>query len=144
MSTATMTAEEITRRALDIYDAQEFDRIGEVLADDYQVKVVGATFNGLIEMRGMLDGFYTAFPDLKHHIVAVIGTTDPNETVFEIRVTATHLGPYHGPGGVIPATGNAVEWFSGNVIRSDGHKLRSWHIYLDQVPVLQQLGYEFT
>jgi predicted ester cyclase len=143
MSTTTLTAEAIARRALEIYDAQEFDRIGEVLADDYQVKVVGATFTGLVEMRGMLDGFYGAFPDLEHHLEAVIGTTDPNETVFEIRVTATHLGPFHGPAGVVPPSGNSVEWFSGNVIRSDGSKLKSWNIYLDQVPVLSQIGYEF-
>lgn len=144
MSTTTMTAASITRRAIEIYDAQEFDRIDEVLADDYEVRVVGATFKGLTEMRGMLDGFYTAFPDLKHHLVAAVETEDPNEAVFEIRVTATHLGPYHGPAGIVEPSGNPVEWFSGNVIRADGHKLRSWHIYLDQVPVLQQIGYQFT
>jgi ketosteroid isomerase-like protein len=143
MSTTSVSAQDITRRTIEIYDAQEFDRIDEVLADDFQVRVVGMTFTGHDEVRGMLTSFYTAFPDLVHHLEAVIETTDPDETVFEIRVTATHRGPYQGPAGELPATGNAIEWFSGNVIRSQGGKLKSWNIYLDQVPVLTQVGYEF-
>ena len=138
-----MSAEDIANKTIEIYDAQEFDRIGEVLADDFEVRVVGTTFKGLDEVRGMLNAFYTAFPDLIHHTEAVVGTTNPDEAVFEIRVTATHDGDFQGPAGVIPPTGNAVEWFSGNVIRSEGGKLKSWHIYLDMVPVLTQVGYEF-
>jgi predicted ester cyclase len=142
MPTYTGAAEEIAMKAMDIYDNHEFDRIGEVLTDDYEVKVAGATFNGLEEMREMLNGFYGAFPDLEHHIEAVVGGND-DEVCLEIRVTATHNGTYVGAPGEIAATGNAIEWFSGNVIRTRGDKLASWHIYLDQVPVLAQMGYTF-
>jgi len=142
MPTTTGAAEEIAMKAMEIYDNHEFDRIGEVLTADYEVRVAGASFNGLEEMREMLGGFYGAFPDLKHHIVAVVGGTD-EEVCLEIRVTATHDGTYAGAPGEIPATGNPIEWFSGNVIRTEGDKLKSWHIYLDQVPLLEQMGYPF-
>jgi predicted ester cyclase len=143
MSTTSMSAEDIGNKAIEIYDAQEFGRIGEVLADDFEVRVVGTVFKGHEEVRGMLDAFYGAFPDLIHHVEAVVGTTNPDETVFEIRVTATHDGELQGPGGPIAPTGNAIEWFSGNVLRSEDGKLKSWNIYLDMVPVLTQCGYEF-
>ena len=143
MSTTAYSCKDIAMRAIEIYDDQEFDRIDEVLHDDYEVFVTGTTFKGLEEMRGMLNGFYGAFPDLKHHVEKVIETKNPDETVFEIRVTATHNGPLHGPAGIIEPTGNKIEWRSGNVIRSEGGKLKSWNIYLDMVPVLAQVGYEF-
>jgi predicted ester cyclase len=143
MSATSTTAEDLGRLACKIYDDQEFDRIGEFLDEDFEVKVVGTSFKGHEQVRGMLDAFYGAFPDLVHHIEAVVATADPDETVFEIRVTATHNGDFHGPGGVIAPTGNPVEWYSGNVLRAEDGKLKSWHIYLDMVPVLTQLGYEF-
>jgi steroid delta-isomerase-like uncharacterized protein len=85
-----------------------------------------------------LQAYVAAFPDLRHEVVDYVENGDG--IAVELRVTATHTGPFHTPQGTVPATGRPMVWKSVDFIRIADGKIRSWHTYFDQLTFLQQLG----
>lgn len=111
--------------------------------DEYLAPACIAHFPGIPpldreQVKGMIGAFYSAFPDLRHEVVDHVESV---ETIaLELRVTGTHSGPMRTPAGEIPPTGKKVLWESVDFIKIEGGKIRSWHVYQDQVAFLTQLG----
>jgi predicted ester cyclase len=127
-------------RVFAIEEAHEFDRLGEVLCDDVEIRLAGTAFQGLSQVRQMQENFFGAFPDLEQHVQTM--TETPTRVCAQLHVTATHLGPLATAFGVIEPTGRAIEWFSGIFVEMRDGKVATWSIYLDQVALLASLGCE--
>lgn len=120
-------------------DDHQFDRMGEHFAADVDVQMNGQAFPGLAAFREMCVGWYAAFPDLQHHVVDYV--EDGDRAAFTVRVTGTHTATMRTPNGDIPATGKRVELRAVDSVRfgADG-KAIAWHVYMDNVALLEQLG----
>lgn len=128
----------IARRGLEIMDAQEFERLAEVMHDDVKWMVGGVTVDGPEGIGQFLGGFYTAFPDARHEVLAVVEEGDA--VALELRVKATHGGAFPSPVGEIAATGRSVEWASGTFVRVRDGKIESWRGYNEIIDILVQIG----
>lgn len=140
MSAEVGPAGAILLRVFAIEEAHEFDRLGEVLCDDVEIRMAGTAFRGLSQVRQMQENFFGAFPDLEQHLQSM--TETPTRVCAQLHVTATHRGPLPTAVGVIEPTGRAIEWFSGIFVEMRDGKVASWSIYLDQLALLASLGYE--
>lgn len=63
-----------------------------------------------------------------------------NTAVLELTWVGTQTGPLQTPGGILPASGKAIQvpasvWFT-----FDGEMVQEVHHYLDVLTLLQQLG----
>lgn len=137
----TMAPSDLLKQAFSTMDAQEADRLGEVISDSvrFEFKPMGLTFNSLAEVRGLADGFYTAFPDLKHTITQVF---DNGEWVAaQYYWTGTHTGILNTPDGQqIEPTNNKVRIEGCTVGRVQNGKIVEWSGYFDNMAFMAQLG----
>lgn len=94
--------------------------------------------SGTAAIRGLFEAYRAAFPDLKHRTLHAIesGDTYAAETAY----SGTHKGALVSAAGSIPATGREVGWQSADVVRVEGGKITSWHVYHDPMSLLAQLG----
>ncbi len=98
----------------------------------------GMRMAGLEQLRGVVQAYFTAFPDMR---VDVIDAIDSDDTVAaETRFTGTHTGPMQMPGGEIAPTGRAISFDSCDYIKLSGDRIQSWHVYLDMADFMGQLG----
>ena len=131
---------EIARRLYEQWNAREFERVAELVADDGEIVLVGSDTRfrgpeGAIEFSRMwADGF----PDGKVTIDHIIQSGDTVVVQFTGRGTQT--GPLRGPGGDIPATGRSVTLNLCDVHDIRDGKIRKLSSYFDSASLLQQLG----
>lgn len=132
---------ELVRRTLGLYDAKAFDRLDEVLHDDVRLTFLGETSVGIDHVRESLKALYDAIPD-QTHTIERITIDEPHQAVaIEMLVAGTHDGgPFPTGFGMVPPSGQHVEWRPGSFIRARDGKVESWTVYLDQVSVLKALG----
>jgi predicted ester cyclase len=98
----------------------------------------GPPLEGQEAIGGMFRAYVRAFPDFACRTVHAIesGDTYAAETAF----SGTHKGPLATPQGELPPTGRKVSWQSADIVRVEGGKIVSWHVYHDPLPMLAQLG----
>jgi ketosteroid isomerase-like protein len=139
------SVEALVRKTLHIYDAQEYDRLGEVLHEDVKLTFLGETSVGIDHVRETLQALYAALPD-QTHTVDRLTVDEPNQAVgIEMTVAGTHTGaPFPTRFGEIPTSGRSVSWNPGSFMRARDGKVESWTVYLDQVRVLSEFGVELT
>jgi steroid delta-isomerase-like uncharacterized protein len=131
---------EIARSLYEHWNAREFDRIADLMADDGEIVVVGSDTrfqgpDGAIEFARMwADGF----PDGKATIDRTIESGDT--VVVEFTGTGTQTGTLRAPGGDVPATGRSVTLNLCDVHDIRGDKIQSMRTYFDAASLLQQLG----
>ena len=129
----------IAERAFALMNAHELGKLVELIADDCDVVFAGApTMRGPREFAGFVRAWLDAFPDIKHEIVSYV--EDGDAASWEVRVTGTHTGTMVTRNGPLPATGRRITIEAVDVARFRDGKAVSWHIYHDQLAVLQQLG----
>jgi len=133
-------AEDVGRTVLATMDAQDYDRLREVVAEDVQMTQGGATLDGIEDVIGMLKAFYGALPDLEHRILNVVEGGDT--AAFEMNVVATHDGPFTSDLGDFPPTGRQTSWYSSTFITVKDGKAVALATYLDVMAVHRELGYE--
>ncbi len=93
--------EEVVRRFYHLMDTQQVDQLDSVLAPSLQFHLGAATLNR-DEMKDMIRGFYTGFPDFTHNIDEIF--SGGGRVVARATDTATHLGEFSG----IPATNRRI------------------------------------
>jgi steroid delta-isomerase-like uncharacterized protein len=131
---------DIARKLYEHWNAREFDRVAELIAEDGEIVLVGSGTHfrgqdGSLEFSRMwADGF----PDGKVPIARTVASGDT--VVVECTGTGTHTGTLRGPAGEIPATGRSV-----TLQLCDVHDIRDGKIqrvgsYFDSASLLQQLG----
>jgi steroid delta-isomerase-like uncharacterized protein len=126
---------DIVRRYQEIYNSNDLDSLGEVVADDLLTpKIMPGMKPGLeggklvhaTTLIGMPD-WHTAIDDL---------IAEGNKVVARITMTGTHTGNFWG----IPATGKRVEFTGIYVVRIVNGKIVEHWGEEDGVSLLQQLG----
>lgn len=135
----------LVAKTLGIYDAKEFDRLGEVMHEDVQLTFLGETSVGVANIKAMLEALYTAIPDQTHTIERITIDDEHEAVAIEMLVAGTHdAAPFPTSFGDVPPSGQHVEWRPGSFVRARDGKVQSWTVYLDQVSVLRALGVELA
>jgi ketosteroid isomerase-like protein len=131
----------LVRKTLQLYDDHAYGRLDEVMHEDVQLTFLGETSVGIDHVRTSLKALYDAIPDQTHTIVRMT-VDEPHEAcAVEMLVAGTHdSGPFPTSFGMIPPSGEHVEWRPGSFVRARDGKVESWTVYLDQVSVLKALG----
>lgn len=138
-----MPARDNVALAWEIYDAfndDDFDRVLENAAENVEVVMValGQTLHGHEGFRQMMQGWKTAFPDMKLEVAGQVAGEDGVAT--ELVARGAHTGPLAGPAGEIPPTGRSVELRVAEVWKVGDGKLTSLRNYQDTAALMQQLG----
>jgi steroid delta-isomerase-like uncharacterized protein len=132
-------AGEVAVRALAAMDSQDFEAVRSLLADDVVMVTNGVAMNGFGEIEPMLAASYQAFPDLVHTVLRVLERD--GVAALQMRVRATHAGPFVSPLGEFPATGQTVEWVSAAFVEVVDGRARLWEAYLDSLTIHGQVGF---
>src|SRR5919109_2528416 len=133
-----MSSEEnknIVRRYQEIYNRNDLDSLGEVVAEDVLTpKIMLGMKPGLEGAKQVHARTLIGMPDWHTAIDDLIAEGD--KVVARIIMTGTHTGDFWG----IPATGKRVEFTGIYIVRiSDGKIVEHWGEE-DGVSLLQQLG----
>lgn len=139
-----MTTQEnmrISREIYEAFNADEFDRTLEYVANDVEVELYydGLSFRGREGFREMMAHHKAPFPDGKVEVISQVAGEDSvtNECVYR----ATHTEPLPMPDGTeVPPTGKKIEVRFCEVWRFEGGKVKSLHGYADNLTVMGQLG----
>ncbi|MCX4095565.1 ester cyclase [Nocardia sp. alder85J] len=93
---------------------------------------------GIEALRGLIQAFITAFPDLKlaRRNVWVSG----DSAVAEVTFSGTHTGPLATPDGTVPPTGKAVTFPLIDIFTLRDGKVVEHRGYWDNALFLTQLG----
>lgn len=135
-----MAQEQIIRSIYDAASSHDVQKFLSFFADDGQFndKSSNHVYRGKNELRGMIENWLKALPDMKLQVSSVIGTGDVY--CAELSVVGTHSGPFSGPGGEIPASGKKVNAPSCDVIRLKNGKIQSMNCYFALPVLLGQIG----
>jgi acyl dehydratase/predicted ester cyclase len=120
-----------------LIESGQLDRLGEVVADDVVAVLPGVTVRGVGELRGAIEAFCRAFPDLHHEIAGAVEARD--ELALELIVSGTHQGPLATPAGDVPPTGRRATWRAADLFSVRDGKVVEWHAYFDPAELAAQL-----
>lgn len=90
----------------------------------------------LEEMTPFLKMYYTAFPDLTHHLNIFIANGD--YVAVQLKYTGTQAAEFMG----IPPSGKKIECKAVHVFKLDAGKITELHFVDDDLTMFQQLGRE--
>jgi predicted ester cyclase len=114
------------------------DSDAEPWAADAEMTAPGAQVSGRDDVIGFLDVFHEAFPDARLEVKQLL--SDGPAAAAEGTFVGTHDGVLHTPNGDVAPTGRAIEFRWAAVYATDGDKLKSEHLFFDQMDFLGQLG----
>jgi predicted ester cyclase len=118
-------------------DAQDFDQLRQIFAEDFELHYVGepepidreTTFD-------LIRGFYTAFPDYVHVIEETVAEGD--QVALKMNYRATHQAEFEG----IPPTGNPISYAGAQIVTiENGMVTKVWALE-DILGLMSQLGME--
>lgn len=119
----------------EVINKGNFSAIEEFVHPDYIFGSPTEEFHGIEGLKGFIEAFRKAFPDLKVQIDDL--ATEENKIVTCFTLTGTHKGELMG----IPATGKPVNVHGMILSRFKADKIiEEWEI-LDQLAMFQQLGF---
>ncbi len=123
----------IIRRLLEIVNAHDLEKLGEVIADD--VVTHGETEGvGLAPLVEQTRAYIAAFPDLQFTLEDLIAEGD--RVVSRATIRGTHEGELQG----IPPTGREIEIGDVDIYRVQQGKIVELWAGPDRFAMLQQLG----
>ena len=123
------------RKVMEALNAKDFETARSHIADDYTWHGPGgATLQGIAQWREMVEGYFTAFPDLELHIGNVAAEGDL--VAAHWSATGTHLGAL----GDMAATGKKIDITGNHMFRvADGKLAEEWETF-DEMAMMQQIG----
>jgi predicted ester cyclase len=119
-------------------ESGNLELLSAVVTPDCEFRMPGGVFRGVQELWGMRQGWWSAFPDLRHEILTSV--EDEGSLSCELHVTGTHSGPLQSPKGTVPASGKKVLFESCDYLRFRDGKVSVWHAYTDMLSFQVQLG----
>lgn len=126
---------QIVRRYQEIYNNNDLDALGEVVAQDLSMpKVMSGMPPGLEGAKRVHEITLIGMPDWHTEIDDLIGEGD--KAVARITMSGTHTGDFWG----IPATGKKVEFTGIYIVRIENGKIIEHWGEEDGVSLMQQLG----
>jgi steroid delta-isomerase-like uncharacterized protein len=88
------------------FNAREFDKNGDLVADNLRVNSLGTTVTGRAAFVARIRRFVGPFPDVKINDQIIL--VDGNSAITRFTITGTQKGDLQTPEGVIPATGKQI------------------------------------
>jgi predicted ester cyclase len=119
-------------------EASDLDGFVGFCRPNVECRQAGMTFRGPAALHTMLEGFFQAFPDMRHEVLDWVEAGDT--IALELRITGTHTGTLPTPNGPVPPTGRSLNLESVDYIKMVDGKIASWHAYYDQLSFMAQLG----
>ena len=131
---------ELARDVYDRWNARDFDRLAELMANDGEIVLVGSDTrfrgpDGALEFSRM---WADAFPDGRVEVEHTVASGDYVSVEFTGK--GTHTGMLRGAGGDIAPTGRSLTLHLCDFYEIRSGKIRSLHSYFDSVSMLTQLG----
>jgi len=120
-------------RFMSLMDSHHFDSLSEVLAPDFQLHL-GSAILDRSQTEGMIQMFYSAFPDLIHGVEEVFAVDD--RVVVRAMNRATHSGVFQG----IAPTGRRVSFGQIGIYKLVGGRITGIWEEADLLGLMQQLG----
>jgi len=109
--------------------------VDQLYVPDYvQHEPAPETVNSSEALKGQVNMYRTAFPDLQLTIEDLIGEGD--KVVWRVHSKGTHEGPFMG----IPATGKTADVTGIVIFRLENSRIVEGWINIDALGLLQQLG----
>jgi len=128
---------EVAKALFASIDAGDFERLSELLADDFAIPMPGLSEPLRKDtLFQLIKSHYTAFPDWIHVIENVIAEGDM--VAVKLTQNGTHKAEYEG----IPATGVKVTMLALHLITIVNGKIKDWSLVEDYLGLYQQLGME--
>ncbi|MGD2154480.1 MAG: ester cyclase [Gemmatimonadales bacterium] len=129
----------VVQAVYDAIDAQDYDRLSELTADDFVGHVAGVPEpfdkDAVFEM---IRNWYGAFPDYVHVVEAMVAEDD--RVAVRLTYNATHQGEFEG----IPATGNRISYAGAHMVTVvDGQVQEMW-VLEDMLGLMTQLGMQLV
>ncbi len=123
------------------WNARDAERAAAIFPDDVVWIDAGSPqpMHGKDALRQYLQGWFTAFPDIKITVTNRVATED--HVASELTFTGTNTGDLQlAPGVSIPATGKKVNGRGTYFVRFQGGKPVEVHSYPDLAGMMMQLG----
>ena len=125
----------IVQRYQKIYNSNDLDALGEVVADDLLTpKIMPGMASGLEGGKQVHKKTLIGMPDWQTAIDELIAEGD--KAVARVTMTGTHTGDFYG----IPATGKRVEFSGIYIVRIENGKIVEHWGEEDSLSLLTQLG----
>jgi len=135
-TTDTTDATAIQQRMLDAVARGDVRALRELAHPDYTYTAPdGETHAGVEAGLAVAEEIHVAFPDLEIEVMRT-HRPDPSTSIAELRLRATHGGPYGG----LAATGRRVEGVGCNIVEVRDGRIIAERDYWDDLSILRQLG----
>jgi steroid delta-isomerase-like uncharacterized protein len=124
------------------WNVHDADRALALLSDDvvWQDVAIPQSMRGKAAVRPYIQGWFTAFPDMKAAVKNRVVTED--QVASEVEFNGTHTGPLQMTSGApsIAATGKKVTGKGTYFLRIKNGKAVEVHTYPDAAGLMMQLG----
>ncbi|MFQ6046928.1 MAG: ester cyclase [Gemmatimonadales bacterium] len=124
----------LVRRYYEMLDKGDMDAIAELFAEDILWRFSGMGALDKKGIEGLIQGFRTAFPDMRHTLDAQ--TAEGDWVTTPLTFTATHKGDMMG----VPPPGKRVDVRGINVHRVVEGKIVEAETVVDMLGLMQQIG----
>lgn len=131
------TNKALVREFVDIGNARQFDRLAEVVADDFvrhSQATPGLVITNRDAFRAFMEQDILTFPDSQVSVQQSVAEGD------RVAVWATYSGTQLGPMGGFPATGKRMAIEFGAVFRIEHGRIAELWVTWDNLAALAQLG----
>ena len=133
-----LTNIEIMARVWKITEANDWPALEQYFTPNTEFRMGGGQpLRGVREFAQLCQGWWGAFPDLKHEVTAELESGD--SYACELAMHGTHTGTMHSPQGDLPATGKRVKMHSCDYVVIRDGKIVTWHAYPDIPGMMAQL-----
>ncbi len=127
----------IVRKFFAAVDNQDFGKLNELLADDFELKAQGLTQPWAKEdVFKDIRKYYTAFPDWKHSVEELVA--EGEKVAVKVIQRGTHKASYEG----IEPTGTEVAKPGIHILTITDGKIREWWGMEEELGFMLQLGME--
>jgi predicted ester cyclase len=135
MADSDAAAAGLYRRFADIFNARDYDSLGEVLAEDFTDHHPGLVdVTGLALYRRNLSAVIEAL-EMRAEVELLLVSGDMLST--RTRLTGRHVGPFLG----LEPTGAGLDWYTHEIWRTDGRLFVERWAVDDLMSLLGQTGY---
>ncbi len=129
--------ETVVRQVFEAIDAQNFDRLKELLPPELIVHYSGPQENLTLDNTiQFIKTFYQAFPDYSHTVEDAFAKGD--KVAIRIRQQATQKAELEG----IPPADHKIDYYQITIMQVKDGKVVGWWIVEDNLGMYQQLGME--
>ncbi|MBI4408652.1 MAG: ester cyclase [Gemmatimonadetes bacterium] len=131
---------ELAHAIYDAFNRNDLDAALQLATDDVEISFIpfGQTFRGREGFRAFMQGFRSAFPDIRIQVTNQVATDQG--VVNEFTWTGTHTGPLAAPAGEVPPTGRVAGYPVCEVWEVRNGRLAAIRNYQNAATLLQQLG----